>query len=304
MNSKSPLAWVSSPGTVIVTDFDELNEMLIKEGRKVQPLMLLNALPEECIILSFSTSASRHTFKIARDSTGGRRIFCALHVFEPSIDHARYALRAIFASDFDLAIRKQRFILERLNSGRRFSVLHGNCAAGTVELRQDAVPFATIMEDLDGSYIRSVAEFFEVHYAHMDRQVSCPFLFSGRLEVAGILVVLRSENLEDSQLLKERLNKFVSQVACHGALAEVKNNEIISFMVCDEEFVGLLGRAAGERGSCLTEFAIGVNQAVDAVIDYSINSQLNEGVAGIHVAIGDGSTGFHIDFLCPAYELV
>lgn len=49
----------------------------------------------------------------------------------------------------------------------------------------------------------------------------------------------------------------------------------------------------------LTEFAVGVNEAIEPLIDYRFNSQMNEGINGVHVAIGDGSTGYHIDFLSP-----
>ncbi|WP_259697667.1 hypothetical protein [Pseudomonas brassicacearum] len=65
----------------------------------------------------------------------------------------------------------------------------------------------------------------------------------------------------------------------------------------------LLTVAAGARGLRLTEFAIGVNSEIKPLIDYKMNSQLNEGIDGVHLAIGDGSSGYHIDFLSPAVSV-
>ncbi|MHC8407018.1 MULTISPECIES: hypothetical protein [unclassified Pseudomonas] len=84
----------------------------------------------------------------------------------------------------------------------------------------------------------------------------------------------------------------------------VDDNRITSFKTAKAEHVGLLELAAGSRGVMLTEFAIGVNAAVGPHIDYGINSQMNEGVSGVHVAIGDGSSGYHIDFLYPDVRVV
>ena len=299
---KTSLELASSLDTLVVSDSDALNAWLVQEGRRAMALLELDALPEQCIVLSFSTLASRHTFRIARNAPSGRRIFCALHVFEPSIDHAKYALRMMAASHFSQAVENQRPVLEQLNSARHFILEHKGKSAGALMLRDNAVAFATLAEDLQGSYIRSVAEFFEIHYAHTNRDTPCPFSFSGVLEVVGVLLVLRDENFE-GMTLKGSLDELVQSVALHGATAVIENNAMNSFIVQGREYIDLLVAAAGERGASLTEFAVGVNRSVSSKLDYAVNPQLNEGVAGIHVAVGDGRSGFHIDFLCPNYKL-
>lgn len=76
-------------------------------------------------------------------------------------------------------------------------------------------------------------------------------------------------------------------------------NKVTSLQADNEEHIETLKSAAGIRGLGLTEFAIGVNEDIAAFIDYKVNSQMNEGINGVHLAIGDGSSGFHIDFLSP-----
>ncbi|KQB53422.1 hypothetical protein AQS70_10260 [Pseudomonas endophytica] len=156
-----------------------------------------------------------------------------------------------------------------------------------------------IEEDISSNFIYSAAEFFEVHYAHMNVQTDCPFQFSGYLTIFGILTVLRKHPLLPDNELKLALEQLTSAVAQHTALLIVEHNTITSFKVNNIERITLLERAAGSRGLKLTEFAVGVNDAIAPFIDYSVNSQMNEGISGVHVALGDGSSGYHIDFLCP-----
>ncbi len=53
----------------------------------------------------------------------------------------------------------------------------------------------------------------------------------------------------------------------------------------------------------LAELAFGTNVGIAQSIDWSYNSQFNEGIGGMHIALGDGRTGFHIDFICPGGQL-
>lgn len=145
-------------------------------------------------------------------------------------------------------------------------------------IHSDAVPYAMIRDDAEGDYIHSVAEFFEVHYAHMQAEAPCPFSFTGQLQVAGMLSVIRNEGWALRSELKGELEGLARSVAECGAILKVMDNAIVSFLVAGEECSDLLAVAAGKRGLQLTEFAIGVNQSIARFIDYKLNSQLNEGV--------------------------
>lgn len=163
-----------------------------------------------------------------------------------------------------------------------------------------AKPYALLAEDIEHDFVQSVAEFFEVHYAHMYPHESCPLSFSGTLKIAGILTVLRKPNPTLPEGLKTSLKWLSDRISEEGAFLSVEDNIITSLKVKNEEHIKLLDLAAGSRGLKLTEFAIGVNEAIASSIDYKINSQMNEGISGVHLAIGDGSSGYHIDFLSPA----
>ena len=156
-----------------------------------------------------------------------------------------------------------------------------------------------IEEDINNDFVHSIAEFFEVHYAHMNSHAPCPFQFNGHLTISGILTVLRKSSTSTDIALRIALEHLTRDVAHHTAFLTVENNILTSFRVNDTEHKELLNCAAGARGLKLTEFAVGVNNAIAPFIDYRINSQMNEGISGVHVALGDGSSGYHIDFLSP-----
>ncbi|MHC8402002.1 hypothetical protein ACYZTX_21715 [Pseudomonas sp. MDT1-17] len=123
------------------------------------------------------------------------------------------------------------------------------------------------------------------------------------MKIAGILTVLRKPNPTLPEGLKTSLKWLNDRISEEGAFLSVEDNIITSLKVKNEEHLKLLDLAAGSRGLKLTEFAIGVNEAIASSIDYKINSQMNEGISGVHLAIGDGSSGYHIDFLSPAVSV-
>ncbi|MGF6126548.1 hypothetical protein QF019_001756 [Pseudomonas frederiksbergensis] len=208
-------------------------------------------------------------------------------------------MKLLLSSNIEHALNTQRSVLNMLNSNESF-VLSGNEANAQVTLLPHAQSYALLTEDVSGNFIQSVAEFFEVHYAHMNSQEPCPFSFSGTLKIEGILTVLRKHHPGLPEDLKISLNWLSDRISQDNATLSVTDNIITSLKTNSEEHIKLLDLATGARGLKLTEFAIGVNDSIAPNIDYQINSQMNEGISGVHVAIGDGSSGYHIDFLSPA----
>jgi hypothetical protein len=103
--------------------------------------------------------------------------------------------------------------------------------------------------------------------------------------------------------LKNSLKWLSHRISEEGALLSITDNTINSLKIKNEEHIKLIDLAAGPRGLKLTEFAIGVNELIAENIDYKMNSQMNEGISGVHLAIGDGSSGYHIDFLSPSVSV-
>lgn len=273
-----------------------------QRGLNAADINEVKQLPLNSVIFSFSNSAAKLTLALAQSTQKKRSVFCATQVFEPSLHCANYSLSLLLNSDFQEALKRQRVVLNMLNSNYLF-LLTGDGSTGQMALSPKAEPYALIAEDVSGYFIHSVAEFFEVHYAHMNPEEACPFSFNGVLEVSGVLTVLRKPNPILPKDIGMRLGLLSDKIFEKGGLLVVIDNEVKSLRVDNREYMELLTVAAGARGLRLTEFAIGVNSEIKPLIDYKMNSQLNEGIDGVHLAIGDGSSGYHIDFLSPAVSV-
>jgi hypothetical protein len=286
----------------IIADSEDFLTECSRSGFKTDHIFNLDTLPKNSVIFSFSNEAAKLTFELAKNTKSRKVIFCATQVFEPSLEAALYSLQLLLKSNFETALRKQRCVLDMLNSHDSF-FLSGNDADARIIVQTHAQPYALIKEDIEGDFVQSVADFFEVHYAHMNPQEPCPFSFNGTLKISGILTALRNTNPSLPENIKTPLKHLSYRISQEGALLSIKDNTIVSIRTKNEEHINLLSLAAGPRGLKLTEFAIGVNEVIASCIDYKINSQMNEGISGVHLAIGDGSSGYHIDFLSPAVNV-
>lgn len=287
----------------IVADSQEFLDECAVQGLKTVHIHEISTLPRNSIVFSFSNNAAKLTLEMAKATPVKKSVFCAAQVFDPSFDSADYSLHLLLNSDFKKALKRQRFFLNMLNSYDSFTI-SGKDTYGSVMLNRQAQPYALIAEDISENFIHSVAEFFEVHYAHMTTQEPCPFCVNGKLKISGILTVLRKTNPQLPKDIRVRLQRLSDTVAKTGGSLTVVGNEVTSLTTSDGEHIETLKLAAGARGLGLTEFAIGVNEEIAPLINYNVNSQMNEGISGIHLAIGDGSSGFHIDFLSPTVNVI
>jgi len=286
----------------IIADSEDFLRECALLGFNTANIFELEKLPKNSIIFSFSNDAVKMTFDLAKNTKSKKSVFCVTQVFEPTVDAALYSLKLLLSSNFEHALCTQRSVLNMLNSHDSF-FLSGNDADAQVSIFPHAQAYALLAEDVSYDFVQSVAEFFEVHYAHMHPEDPCPFSFTGTLKIEGILTVLRKPNPLLPEGLKVSLKWLSDRISEEGALLSIKDNTITSLTIKNEEHVKLLDLAAGPRGLKLTEFAIGVNEAIASNIDYKINSQMNEGISGVHLAIGDGSSGYHIDFLSPSVSV-
>lgn len=282
---------------VITSDSTQFLEYCSFQNFTTKNIMQAHSLDQNSLVFSFSDFAAKKTFDLARLTAKKRCVFFPIHVFENTFNNAIYSLTCFLKSDITQALKAQRKALELINCKSPLA-LTGPSTQSTVTISSNAVPYAMLEEDLQDNFVHSAAEFFEVHLAHMKPPAACPFTVNGDFRVSGILTVLRKAQSVPSGIT-DSLSTLIGEIASKQASLKVEGNKIRSLTVGNRDYADLINRAAGKRGAHLTEFAIGVNHAITPLINFSINSQMNEGVSGVHVAVGDGTNGYHIDFLCP-----
>lgn len=269
-----------------------INALLINE---------LSSLPANSVCITFSREATETLQQLAARCQSGQTLYTQAHAFDPSLKSGIYTLDLICSSDYRLAMHKQEQLLSLLDEHHVLR-LTGDNTRGTLHILNEAAPYAMIEEDIQASrgfYIFPLAELLEVHYTHMDPDEPRTFTLDGEFNVSGILCARGYPDPSIPPRLIESLVSLVQAVAAHGATAIIVDNQVRSFTVGARDYCALLSEATGPRGLHLTECAFGVNASIADKIDYRINSQLNEGIEGLHVAVGDGRQGYHIDMLMP-----
>ncbi|MGV8920909.1 MAG: hypothetical protein ACOH2R_24560 [Pseudomonas sp.] len=269
-----------------------INALLIDE---------LHDMPANSACITLSREGTDALLRVAARTHSGRAIYTQAHAFDPTLESAIYTLELICATDYRQAMRNQETLLTLLDDHQRVQ-LSGANNHGVLHIADDVAPYAMIEEDVmaaEKEFIFPLAELLEVHYTHMNPAEPRPFTLNGEFKVAGLLSARGYHDPSIAPSLIRSLKGLAYNVATHGATLIIEDNQICALQVGDLDYRALLNEATGSRGLALTECAFGVNASIGERIDYRINSQLNEGIQGLHVAVGDGRCGYHIDLLIP-----
>ena len=288
---------------VILADNDMFIRALSELGLDAAAVDSTEPLPAQSLVFSFTSQGARQFYERAARTRGKQSILCPLHAFDPGLENALYSLMLLLRSDFAKCLRRQREHLRLLSQHQRL-YLASEGSRADVWLKSRSSPYVTTHEDISEPFVLSVSELFEVHYAHMRPDSPDLFQLNGILRISGLLISQGRHRTPHATGADGQLLELSQRVARHQAWLHIEHNQVRSLKVAGQEYVGLLSRAAGDRGLYLSEFAIGVNDAIRPNINYSHNSPMNEGVSGVHVGLGDGASGYHIDFLSPGVEVL
>jgi hypothetical protein len=99
--------------------------------------------------------------------------------------------------------------------------------------------------------------------------------------------------------MSQELVRSMFAGAAPEIIVSIERNHFTSILVDGREMLPLFAEMTNTTYEAkVLEFSIGTNESVRGRVDWSHNSFINEGHAGVHVAMGDGTTGPHVDFVC------
>ncbi len=222
--------------------------------------------------------------------------------FDPSTHVVSYTLSRLFETDFKKAFDLQSHILEKL------TYLENKLFMKTDDITLEC----DFSNEVDFSYPstlklvpgapRSIASYLELHFEDLSSGPSKYFSLDGNMNIKGFLFAVHPKFQKNIPLIhRTQAHELLKLVAkSHNTKIEFNNNTLTSFKINDSEYIGTIGMLVGKTlGLKLTEFAFGLNTSIYSSVDWGVNAQINEGVGGIHLGVGDGKSGMHIDFICP-----
>ncbi|WP_297833946.1 hypothetical protein [Pseudomonas sp.] len=285
----------------LLTDSPELVAYALAHQVPARLISELHHLPANSVCITVSREGTESLLQLSVQSESGRAIYTQAHAFDPAPNSVMYTFEQMCSSDYRQAMHKQEQLLTLLDDHRQLVLVGPNCA-GHLVITEGVAPYAMIEEDIHAAkekFIFPLAELLEVHYTHMNPDEPRSFTLTGEFQVAGMLSARGYHDPSIPPRLIESLATMANNIARHRATVTIKDSQVTSFKIAGRDYCALLNEATGPRGLHLTECAFGVNASIARTIDYRINSQLNEGIEGLHVAVGDGRQGYHIDLLMP-----
>jgi len=230
----------------------------------------------------------------------GKRILLLPQVaFDVNIDALIYSIQKLLASDFEYAVTKHHEWYPVFSEIDRPLSFWGRGSDLRCDLSQ-SIEISTINNILlEVDNPRSVAEYFEIALENrIDQDGS--FKIDGYLDVEGFLMAkgidFRLENY--NRCFADNLMYLVSQSSSMKII--VNNNKLTSVLIDNIEYLNYFTDLISEDKTKLpniTEFAIGFNYKLQNNVNWNFNSQVNEGIEGLHLGIGNGEVGYHFDFI-------
>lgn len=284
---------------VFVTDNGALAEWLRSGGAEAAEYRHLPDTPDRAIVLLPTDYEIFPPWAELRQKFRGCRVlWVPLASFDPGFAAACYSIERLLHSDLEKAVERNRRILTHLLTGESFTYSATGTELAFSLVDQVHVNSRTRVALLPGEHA-GVGAYFEVGLATNWMEIEEAFHINGSFRVEALLVSKHRE-------MPGELDKTYREAL--DVAGELRSRVPFTIHLDDSRVTpGSFGdldtvvhRVTNPRfGGLLTELAWGTNNDILPSVDWTINSQFNEGAGGIHIALGDGVTGAHIDFICP-----
>jgi len=295
----------SSADPIYVTDSRDLGGWLKEAGLRTALFEDFVGAPETGVVL-IPTDWDRfpRPSRLREQLMGHRVLWVPIASFDGASQTARYSMSLLFRSDFKEAVPNNKRVMLKLLPPHRERAFRAEGTELAFMLEEDVYVNSRTRLHLEEGEQASIGAYFEAELGAnwVDKEET--FHVNGHMRVSGVLAShhrelpaeLGSKVAEASELLAELRSLLPFTI-------EIRDSHVAagSFGHLDEAMRELTNPM---YDGLLTELAFGTNTALNPHVDWSHNSQFNESVGGLHIALGDGLTGSHIDFVCPDGELL
>lgn len=284
-----------------VIDDDELGEWLANKGLHVQRLEAgFEPSPAVVLIVTDFQNFRRFSSLNGRAAFEDSRVLSVpMAAFDGSITATTYTVARILESDFEAAVTASSAWQRRLEQNLeplRFSGPRSELSGKLAD--EIAVALRTRTTIAPGDWV-APGEYFEVELEALGTAIP-RFHVEGRLGLDTILAAASPRLPRELQAKHVRARELVAAWTSRGEpmLVEVEDNQVVAFRVGAADLLDELRDLSNEAYDlAVLEFSIGLNPLMLTNADWTINSFMNEGACGVHIAVGDGMTGIHLDLV-------
>lgn len=238
-----------------------------------------------------------------------RVLMLPLLSFDSSMEAMVYTMELLAQSKFEAAAQLNERWLRLLLERRDPLILRGKGCDLVCEVEEDVyVMRPKTQAMLTPGEWESLGAYFEVGMVPQPEDFRPAFAVNGTLSVPGVAVAHHRQMHDNLLPLATRAWELFQDLHRQGQFPlqiSIENSRVKHIFAGEKDLADELDYLSNKRRELvLTEMAFSTNEGmVPENIDWTKNAQLNEGAVGIHVGIGDGLTGAHIDLICPGVEL-
>ena len=223
---------------------------------------------------------------------GVQCLFLPQYFFEASREVAIYNFHRLLETNFNQSLRDRAVWYHRFAEKE---TLNFRLMGHELECRLVRPVSLDLMPDRPDHL--AAARILEVGLEQQTGDKGPAFYLNGTMPVKG-LTLGRTQAVPIEWYIQGRA-MLESVARCEKAYCVIKDNRLVSFRVGEVDLARPLIQLAGFDRETAREFSVGLNQGIREHVDFSCNSQLNEGIQGLHIGYGDGKTGLHIDLIAP-----
>ncbi|MGL6339297.1 MAG: hypothetical protein ACRC80_09170, partial [Waterburya sp.] len=264
---------------------------------------------EKVVILmtDSDTLDSTEYFRLFKNS---QALFLPLYAFGSDSKTAIYSINSLRHSDFIASTKLNGDFLEFLASVDKPIVLKGHGTDITYELNGKVdLMYAKRDIQLQPGIIEPIASYCEVAMVPNAEDFFHPgYVVNGEFCAAGIAVARHSHMpafvREQHKKAWELFDKL-QQSGKFPIKLIIENSRVVKILAGEDNLIEEVRQLTNPLfDGMLIEVAFSTNTGMSPdLIDWRFNSVLNESSLGVHIAMGDGGTGAHIDFIAPGVEV-
>jgi hypothetical protein len=296
------LVFSSAEDIVFLSDDENLTDWLTTRGVEAttfdKALAAGQEVPARVVALPMDWGRIPSRRDLLRTLSTSSVLWIPLASFSPELDAAKYAVEKFGQIDLGHAVATNRKIISRLLLAPEEVTFSGPGTALKVGLPEELQLSSRTRVELLPDEQSSIGNYFEVGWSPADLtgRIDSAMSVSGTLRVDTVLVAKHRD-------LKGARAECFAEAA--EVAAEMRKACPLDLTIRDSRIVDGFGSWADgvdvmsgpEYRNAITEVAFGTAALPLDLVDWSLNSQMNESAAGVHLGVGNGITGIHFDFI-------
>ncbi|MGF1646455.1 MAG: hypothetical protein ACFCVF_06000 [Kineosporiaceae bacterium] len=295
---------------IVATDSRDLLSWLLDEGVEAQHFShLADLTPDErrnVLVVPTTVDGAPDPDRWRELFAESRLLIVPGVAFDPSMEAMRYTLRRLAEASINDAVERNTRVLNAVAQAESVLVTSGG---HEMRCRFDEVTILRpkIEPELERGEWESIGAYFEVGLVSEPDEfmanVKPGFHVDGEFLVNGVSVACHRHVSNDVRAMSTAAWTLLRDVHRDGGfpLRITLDHSVVRSIMTGQgrDLVSdLLPHTNAGLGGVLTELSFSTNSTLRPDgIDWTINSQMNEGALGVHVAIGEGLTGAHVDFI-------